>query len=171
VGDSDGEIGAGNLLRVNVWSMIQRGLFVPDTLAANDYFIREANLDFLILIGQCGGANTAALTAGQDKRVKGMVLIDLPARVIATSAGLSESRMDMMEGREILDLGGRKILSISAWINIFTFKSSLWLLPKIMFRKIKKRISSVAAEMGPACCCRKVSTGIFSSPACEPSEE
>lgn len=143
VGDSEGEISSSRQLRMNIWSMIERGIFVPDTLAANDFFFREANLDSLMLIGQCGGANTAALAAGQDKRVKGLVLVDLPGRVISTSADFSENRMDMMESKEILALGGSKILSLRAWINIFTFKSSLWFLPKILFRKLQKKVSRI----------------------------
>lgn len=144
VGDSEGEISSSRQLRVNIWSMIERGLFVPDTLIANDFFIRESNLDSLILIGQCGGANTAALTAGRDKSVKGLVLVDLPGRVVSASADFSEDRMEMMQGKELLALGGSKILSVRAWVNIFTFKSSIWLLPKITYRKIKKRIARIA---------------------------
>jgi pimeloyl-ACP methyl ester carboxylesterase len=84
IGDSEGELAAGNELNLDLWGQVQRGAFVADTLAADDFFVREARLERLVLVGQCGGAVTALLAAGRDERVAGTILVDLPVRDVST---------------------------------------------------------------------------------------
>lgn len=102
IGDSEGEILSGNASTLDLWGMIQRGLFVPDTRAANEFFRRECRLDELLLMGQCGGAATALLAAAADRNVAGVALADLPARIVSSRIDLDRFMTDIGSTRERL---------------------------------------------------------------------
>jgi len=80
IGDSEGEL-PDKLLTADIWEKIQKGLFVSDTIAINDYFIETYGIEKLILIGNCGGAITALLTSAEDSRIEGLALIDVPVNL------------------------------------------------------------------------------------------
>ena len=48
IGDSEGELQA-NVLVPDIWEKIQTGLFVSDTIDANSFFIKEFDIDKLVL--------------------------------------------------------------------------------------------------------------------------
>lgn len=88
VGDSEGEISDKNELSMDIWGQVQEGLFVQDTLSANEFFKKEVKLSKLLLMGQCGGAATALLSS--DNGVESLVLIDLPVRKISSKIVMSD---------------------------------------------------------------------------------
>jgi pimeloyl-ACP methyl ester carboxylesterase len=77
IGDSEGELPE-NTPVADLWGQIQKGRFVNDAIEANTYFMETWKLDQLVLIGNCGGAITALMTAAQDPRVDSLCLIDIP---------------------------------------------------------------------------------------------
>ena len=77
IGDSEGDL-PDNILLQDIFEEIQTGLFVPDTMVANDFFCERYKLDQIILMGNCGGAITSIFTANEDRRVDAICLIDMP---------------------------------------------------------------------------------------------
>ncbi|MDY6894516.1 MAG: alpha/beta hydrolase, partial [Thermotogota bacterium] len=98
IGDSAGEISSGK--KVEVWGKIQRGLFVDDTKTSNDFFVNNYGIKDLILIGNCGGAITAILTAAIDKRVGNLVLIDVPVILIGPDYSFADG---IIKNTELVD--------------------------------------------------------------------
>jgi alpha/beta superfamily hydrolase len=75
IGDGHGEINGLTVAEVHL--KIQKGLFLPDTIAAMDFLERELGEGRSILTGLCGGAITAVFAAAEDDRVIGIAPIDL----------------------------------------------------------------------------------------------
>jgi hypothetical protein len=91
IGNSEGELSSKNEKTINLWRRIQKGCFVQDTIMGNRVLKLEARSDELIIIGQCGGAVSSALAGSKDEHVTGLVLIDMPCRII-------DENMEMTDG-------------------------------------------------------------------------
>jgi hypothetical protein len=133
IGDSEGELAAHESV-MDLWGMIQRGLFVSDTRIANDWFIQEAQLDKLLLIGQCGAAVTSMLVGGEDDRVESVVLIDCSVRLLSSQVDLSDILAETHRPSEMFFQYMRKIISVRSWINFFQLKSDFRGLRKLLAR-------------------------------------
>mgnify|MGYP005855093025 FL=1 len=140
IGDSEGDLPEGMPLG-DVWHQIQSGLFVNDTLDANNMFMAKYHLDHLLIIGNCGGAITALLAGAKDMRVEGLVLVDVPVimwsskrSVLETAVGNGE-KLDYYFGEYV-----KRLFSLKAWYRLLTFQTDyrgLWYTLKM---KILKKI-------------------------------
>jgi pimeloyl-ACP methyl ester carboxylesterase len=79
IGDSEGEFDF-KLLSEHYYD-IQTGKFSNDLADAINYFWKECTLDSLLLLGLCGGAISVLMEAGDDERVSGLVLLNIPVLV------------------------------------------------------------------------------------------
>ncbi len=111
IGDSEGELSAKNEDVMDLWGMIQRGTFVDDTILSNSFFIEKVNLDKLILIGQCGAGVTALICGERDKRIKELVLIDTPFRVVSSEVNMKEIAAEYCEPNKLIKEGFSDILN------------------------------------------------------------
>ena len=139
IGDSEGELAEGNELNMDLWGMIQRGAFVPDTLVANDFFVREARLDHLAIIGQCGGAMTAMLAAARDARVHGVILVDLPVRLLSSKLDIAELWLDTRTPDEMFREYLKKIFRARSWLNLVSMRSDFTTMKKVISRRFGAR--------------------------------
>ncbi|MDP2896314.1 MAG: alpha/beta hydrolase [bacterium] len=121
IGDSGGDLGEKYVL--DLWGSIEEGLFVQDTLAAVDFFVRQNRLDTVLVGGLCGGAITALICATRTDKVNGLVLLGLP--ILKDSHAAQNSLTDDMNlcyyGREIGSFGawGRFLSGRSEYLSIF----------------------------------------------------
>lgn len=76
LGDSDGAVNESVL--ANVYSSIQSGRYVGDTIAAMDWMERECGVDQFVGSGLCGGSITALLAGAGDLRMKSMLALSIP---------------------------------------------------------------------------------------------
>ena len=75
IGDSSGEIDVTSV--AECFARIQRGLLVPDVLAAMSFLDGELGPAPNVLTGLCGGAVTAVFAAAGDRRVAGIAPLEL----------------------------------------------------------------------------------------------
>jgi pimeloyl-ACP methyl ester carboxylesterase len=78
IGDSEG--GFENKLLSEHYFDIQTGKYDNDVADAVDFYVGAASLDSLLLCGLCGGA-ISVLMGGADKRIEGMILLNIPVLV------------------------------------------------------------------------------------------
>jgi pimeloyl-ACP methyl ester carboxylesterase len=122
IGDSEGELARNNENVMDLWGMIQRGAFVEDTICANNFFIEKANLDKLILIGQCGAGVTALLCAEKDKRIDGLIVIDTPFRVVGAEMEPLDIAAEYSEAGEVLTDALRSFFHVQKLRKLVTLK-------------------------------------------------
>jgi pimeloyl-ACP methyl ester carboxylesterase len=79
IGDSEGEFEY-KLLSEHYYD-IQTGKYSNDLSDAIDFFYKECGLDSLLLLGLCGGAISVLMEAGNDERVSGLILLNIPVLV------------------------------------------------------------------------------------------
>ena len=79
IGDSEGEFDF-KLLSEHYYD-IQTGKYSNDLSDAIDFFWKECQLESLLLLGLCGGAISVLMEAGNDDRVSGLVLLNIPVLV------------------------------------------------------------------------------------------
>lgn len=79
MGDSEGLVQTQSW--PSYWSMIQTGLYVDDLLSSVDFFSQYERFEDIALIGLCAGAVNALLVAGEDYRIKQIILLGMPVIV------------------------------------------------------------------------------------------
>jgi pimeloyl-ACP methyl ester carboxylesterase len=79
IGDSEG-VFEHKLLSEHYYD-IQNGKYNNDLFDAIDFFTASAKLDRTLALGLCGGAVSVLMEAGQDDRVAGLVLLNIPVLV------------------------------------------------------------------------------------------
>lgn len=138
IGDSEGELPSGQNMP-EIWGSIQRGRYVDDTKLANDFFIKNYSVKKLILIGNCGGAITAALSAQKDDRVDSLILIDLPILLSGTDYSFVDK---IVENREAVDFlfkeYMKRIFKASSWKNLINGKTDKKALKRVIQMKYQK---------------------------------
>lgn len=141
IGDSEGELPE-NVLVPDIWEKIQRGLFINDTIASNDFFTRKYELDELILIGNCGGAITALLTAAEDARVNALCLIDIPINLRTPNMTFADK---VLEGGEKADWLFseyiKRFFRPKSLYRVVTFRTNFKALWKVFRLKAQKKIN------------------------------
>lgn len=138
IGDSEGELKEGII--VDHFVNIQKGIFVNDTLAGLDYFIKQNKLHKVYLAGLCGGALTAIFAANKDCRVDGIIPIAGP--VTLSSSKLEEENHPWQAGALLL-MYINKILNMNAWLRLLTGKSEYKKLGIALKSVIKHKLSSI----------------------------
>lgn len=138
IGDSEGELPE-NVLVPDIWEKIERGLFVNDTIASNDFFTKKYGLNEIILIGNCGGAITALLTSAEDARVNALCLIDIPINLRTSNMTFADK---VLEGGEKADWLFSEYMkrvfrpkSLYRVVTLRTNFKALWKILSIKFQK------------------------------------
>ena len=146
IGDSEGNLPHDTI--ADVWGQIQQGLFVSDTVAMNNFFIETCKLDELVLAGSCGGAINALLTAEVDKRVKKMILIDVPV-TLSSSKTISEDYLKIIEADDayrssISKYYLKSIFNPKKWLRFLTVQSNYKVILKLLIIRIKDLYKKVS---------------------------
>jgi pimeloyl-ACP methyl ester carboxylesterase len=140
VGDSEGDLPQ-NVLVPDIWEKIQKGLFVPDVLAGNDFFLRKCKLDKLVLIGSCGGAITSLLASGEDTRVDGLCLIDTPVNLRTASMSFADkvavggSRADWLFSEYV-----KRLVRPKSWYRFVTLRTNFGAFQTVFRMKLQKAL-------------------------------
>jgi pimeloyl-ACP methyl ester carboxylesterase len=150
IGDSEGCLAQGNELNLDLWGMIQRGALVPDTLAANDFFVREARVERLVLLGQCGAAVTALLAAPGDRRVGGAILVDLPVRLVSSKLDMADLWMEVRSPDEMIREYLAKVLDRRSWANLIRMRSDFSKVRQLLSRKVRSSLGRGRPAAGAA---------------------
>ena len=132
-GDSEGELPGINVAAEH--DRIQNGHFRMDARAALEVFCRQANIKSVIACGLCGGAITSVYLADDDRRIEGIIGLQLPVRIIDTSLEFA----DQISGEFsefIHDLYLKKVFQLSAWKNLVTGRSEYRLIWKTTMRRL-----------------------------------
>ncbi len=130
VGDSEGSLESGQI--ASLWRSVQSGRFVSDTLAANDFFIKEVGLSSLCLGGLCGGAITGILSAKEDHRVTRLLLIDLPVTVMEKSLEFSDVIVPGKFSDNLFALYLKKLADPRSLVRFLAFKSDFRAIFKLL---------------------------------------
>ena len=140
IGDSEGELPE-NISLLEIWSRIQTGLFVDDTLAANDFFIEKFAINRLVMMGSCGGAITSLLASKKDHRVGSLCLVDIP--IFLGSAKMTFADIVVESGERADCLFSeylKRLKSPKYWFRFFTFKTDFRALWKILNMKWREKV-------------------------------
>lgn len=136
VGESDGDLGDKKVVK-DIFSDIQKGLFVEDTIAAVDYFRQEFKLDDIVLLGNCGGAVTALLSHAKCE-VENLILIDLPIVYSSDTIGYREQALrGGGYSEKILSNYISKIWNYKKVMRFLTFKSEYGVIYNLIKMKLK----------------------------------
>jgi alpha/beta superfamily hydrolase len=144
IGESEGELDIRGQNIEDFHDAIQTGLFVSDTLSAIEFFRKEADLDQLYLIGPCGGALTAVITAAKTNCIDGIVYMSGPVTITS-----SELTLDMhpKDAQNRFTYYCSKILSPKSWFTFLSGQSSyreIFFTIKVIFQNkvLKKQWSA-----------------------------
>jgi pimeloyl-ACP methyl ester carboxylesterase len=142
IGDSEGQLAEGNGPNLDCWRSIQHGALVADTLAANDFFRREAGLDDVVLVGQCGGASTALLAAAGDPGVSGALLIDLPVRLASLVSDEGEPSPESSSRSGLAAELLAKALEPRSWARLLRPDAPEGSAAKALWRRVRSRLGA-----------------------------
>ena len=138
IGDSEGEL-PDNLLTADIWEQIQKGLFITDVNAANDFFIEKCSLEHLLLIGNCGGAITALIASAKDNRVNGLALIDVPVNLRLAQQTFVDKVAPGSEKADWLFLEYlKRVIRPESWYRFITLQTDYKALYKTLILKSNK---------------------------------
>lgn len=135
IGDSAGRL-IGETVPM-VWRQIQKGLFVDDILASNEYFRRKYNLKDILLAGMCGGAISGILAAKKDKNIKNLILIDIPINLDGNEKTFTDQINSKREAERVLHRYSGKILNWESIYRLLTLKSDYSAILRALNIKIK----------------------------------
>lgn len=148
IGDSEGELPAGDIYAQYI--AVETGGFVPDTLDAVNYFIRQGYCRSVVLAGLCGGAVTALLAATHDHRVRGVVHIAGP---VTYSAKNRSDNLHPFVADDLLKLYLRKWLDPRSWLRMISGKSQYAAMRSALGVALRSRLPgkrAISAENGKA---------------------
>jgi pimeloyl-ACP methyl ester carboxylesterase len=106
---------------------IQNGKYLEDTMDAVTFFLERYELDQLVFLGLCGGAVSMLISAGDDNRANGVVLLAMPILTEpledqgAVEEETSTITSEVMAGR-VLTTAARKLLDREIWKKILTLR-------------------------------------------------
>lgn len=126
LGESEGELKKG--YNVEIFALIQQGLFVEDTLSSINYFKKELKLEKIIMTGLCGGAATALLAASKDNRIDGLILMDPPV-YLDNSNNINKKSVHPFEVENSISSYTKKIFQLKTWLRFITLQidySGFW---------------------------------------------
>lgn len=140
LGDSEGTIEEKYM--TNLYSSIETGRFVEDTITAMDWMSENNIASKFVLGGLCGGAITGLLAAAIDKRVDGV--LSLGMTVTIQNPDGNRSRF-MTEGELVRLKKGyfSKFTSPLAWLRLLTFKSDYKIILRSLIAGRKKPKESI----------------------------
>lgn len=142
LGDSEGVIS--ERLLPNIYTSIQQGLYINDTIDSMDWLQDRYGIKNFIVGGLCGGAITGLLAAQSDERVTALLAIGIP--VILDNAGekktqtLTSSELDHYRGKYFL-----KLTDVNSLIRLLTLKSDFRAIFKALINPLKMRLRKITS--------------------------
>lgn len=138
-GDSDGSFE--KTLINDLFNNIENGLFVNDTLAMFDHFLKISPIKSIIIVGFCGGGVTAILTASHRfDKTSGVFTAGIPIWDRETYDQHLDKIMPKDLAKKYRDTYLKKILDVEAWKRFLTAKTDFKLLFKVLtFRTGSKK--------------------------------
>jgi pimeloyl-ACP methyl ester carboxylesterase len=139
VGESEGEWvtpAHGEPIRM-LWKIVEEGVWVADTHAAIDFFLRELPVKRVILAGLCGGGLTA-LHSAQHPKVVGMAMVGMPVRPQAETHAVSDL-LDEHIRSEARDYVG-KVFTLAAWRRFVTFQTDYRTMGAILLTNFRRAL-------------------------------
>ncbi len=136
LGDSEGELDFDILSQL--YNHIECGGCVDDTLDALDWLDANQPFQKYILGGLCGGAITGLFAMAQDSRVAGLLTFGMTV----TLSGSAQDRDNHMSSGELATLRKAylyKLLDISSWLRLLTFKSDF----RVIFQTLRQKLSGL----------------------------
>ena len=130
LGDSAGEISEQML--VDVYTSIQTGRYVDDTVSAMNWLQETHGIQRFVGSGLCGGSISALLTAERDPRIECLLGISLPTVL----DGGPENWARVLTQQQVESLRGsyfRKLMDPKSWLRLLSGKSDL----KVIWRVLK----------------------------------
>ena len=129
VGESEGEWNEGieGSPILDVFTEIQKGIWVPDTEAAINFIISRTGVHDVVLGGLCGGAITALLAGAEHPKVLGMFLMGTPITLSSATSRIEDLPEQVL--RRDARMYIEKLLRPSAWFRLLTLKtdfSTFW---------------------------------------------
>jgi hypothetical protein len=151
IGDSEGEFFLPDAAGFSPYhDRIQGGYFVPDTIAAAEYFRARVNCERLVLLGPCGGALTGMIAAARSVDVDALVYMAGPVTITSSELTLAMHPRDA----EITVRNIRhKLLRPRSWFHFLTGQSDyleIWRALRIHLRHRLNRESLFAESNKPA---------------------
>lgn len=141
IGDSEGQLSEKNERVFNLWGMVQKGLFLDDTVAANKFFIEIADLKKLILIGQCGGGVTALFCSKRDKNIDALILIDTPFRIVSSNTDMQDIVAEYNKPDELVKNGIQYMLKLQKLKKLMTLNINWRLYFNALYAYVQNAIS------------------------------
>jgi pimeloyl-ACP methyl ester carboxylesterase len=145
LGDSAGHIPERML--VDVYTSIQTGRYVDDTISAMNWLQKAHGIRRFVGSGLCGGSISALLTAEVDPRIECLLGISLPTVL----EGGPENWARVLTTQQIESLRGsyvRKLADPKSWLRLLSGKSDFKVLWRIM-GDLPSRWSRRATESSP----------------------
>ncbi len=169
IGDSEGELPDRVLIK-DIWESIQTGLFVEDTLCANDYLCEHYEIERLIMAGSCGGAITALLAGAEERRLEKLILVDVPVNLRTAKTTFAD--MAVRGGRKadwLFSEYVKRLFSIDSWMRFVTLKTDFRALSKVVSMKVAKMVGrraggvGIPSEIDRLCAEKELNRGFFDS--------
>jgi pimeloyl-ACP methyl ester carboxylesterase len=138
VGESEGEWATERISVLEAYGNIQRGAWVPDTIAAIEFMRRTAKVDRIILGGLCGGAATALFAGAQHPAVEGVFVIGTPVTFSSATQAVADLPDAIIE-RDVWRYF-RKLLQPSAWLRLLSLKTDYSMIANVFGTKLRRVI-------------------------------
>ena len=136
LGDSEGTLPEERMK--DVYSNIELGRFVDDSVDAMNWMEQTYGCRRFLLSGLCGGAITALLTGGRDKRVVGVHSLGMTAVLAAPATDQSRyMTLGQIESQQWMYV--RRLLSPEAWYRLLTLQADNRLIRRMVglwFRRL-----------------------------------
>ena len=138
IGDSEGALPEGVAVQ-DIFEKIQTGMFVKDTIVANQYLEKKYNIDSFIMMGNCGGAITALFTGNIHPKVNAVCLIDIPINLRTSKMTFADKISEPGSRADYLLLQYfKRAINLKAWYRFLTFRTEYKALLKLLRIKVKK---------------------------------
>ena len=164
IGDSEGDFEEKMLFEH--YFDIQKGKYSNDIKDAIDFLVSTIELDDILCFGLCGGAISMLISAANDPRIHGLILMGIPVLsdyVEGKIEKFDESSIitSNIQARKSIFLRYKKITSYKTWIKLFTLKmnvknefqvliKSIFVLATYPFKNFLRRIFRTKLKIGDA---------------------
>lgn len=140
VGESEG-LWAGEdtgLSVTDAYGAIQKGVWIPDTLAAIEFMQRTVGAERMVLGGLCGGAVSALLTGVSHPAVDAIFGIGTPVTFTAVTRRVADLPKAVIERdtRQYL----RKLIDPRSWARFVSFKTDYRTLMNVFATQLQQRL-------------------------------